>query len=35
MPKLLIGNVYSEAVVGDVSKLPVFTRQEATVYAKR
>ncbi|WP_131781166.1 hypothetical protein [Legionella gresilensis] len=35
MPKLLIGNVYSEAVVGDVSKLPIFTRQAAAVYAKR
>lgn len=35
MPKLLIGNVYSEAVVGDVSKLPAFTRQAASVYAKR
>lgn len=35
MPKLLIGNVYSEAVVGDVAKLPIFTRQAAAVYAKR
>ena len=35
MPKLIIGNVFSEAVVGDVSRLPLFTRQAATVYAKR